>query len=132
MDCRIEDNGSLKRRGRTLAAWSKVLDMLEDKECSWFEGLVNDSHKVKWMGRVYPGVTACRRRGGLCLGSLVKAFILQGRHRRFVGDFAFLVCSFGLRVDHCLAQRSSRVLFNAFVKGPARKNEHREGDKEGE
>ena len=41
-----------------------------------------------------------------------------------------VVCSIGLRVVHCLAQRSSRVLFNTFIKGPVRKNEHREGDKE--
>ena len=40
------------------------------------------------------------------------------------------VCSFGLRGVHCLAQRSSRVLFNTFIKGHVRKNENREEDKE--
>ena len=42
------------------------------------------------------------------------------------------VCSFGLRVVHCLAQRSSRVLFNTFIIGYVRKNEDRKGDKERE
>ena len=41
-----------------------------------------------------------------------------------------VVCSFGLRVVHCLEQRSSRVLFNTYIKGPVKKNELREGDKE--
>ena len=30
--------------------------MLEVKEDRWFEGLENDSPKVKWMRRVYPRV----------------------------------------------------------------------------
>ena len=40
------------------------------------------------------------------------------------------VCSFGLRVVHCLAQRSIGVLFDMFIKGPVRKNEDREKYKE--
>ena len=34
-------------------------------------------------------------------------------------------CSLGLRVVHCLSQCSSRVSFNTFVKGHARKNKMR-------
>ena len=33
------------------------------------------------------------------------------------------VCSFELRVVHCLTQRGSRILFNTFIKGHVRKNE---------
>ena len=41
-----------------------------------------------------------------------------------------IVCDFGLRVVHCLAQRSSRALFNTFIEGHVRKNENREGGEE--
>ena len=46
----------LKRRERTLAASSKVLEMLEVKEDTRFGRLDDDSAKVKWMWRVYPRV----------------------------------------------------------------------------
>ena len=46
----------LKRRERTLAARSAVLEMLEVKEVRRFGRLDDDSAKVKWMGRVYPRV----------------------------------------------------------------------------
>ena len=45
----------LKRGGRTLAARSAVLEMLEVKEDT-FGRLDGDSAKVKWMWRVYPRV----------------------------------------------------------------------------
>ena len=35
---------------------SVILEILEDKEDSWFEGLEDDSPKVKWMRRVYPRI----------------------------------------------------------------------------
>ena len=44
----------LKRRERTLAAMSEVLEILEVKDDRWFGRL--DSPKVKWMRRVYPRV----------------------------------------------------------------------------
>ena len=37
-----------------------------------------------------PDLSKRRHPGRLCLGSRAKASILQGRHRRFVGDSAFL------------------------------------------
>ena len=40
------------------------------------------------------------------------------------------VCSFGLRLVHRLEQRGSRVLFNTFIKGHARKKQNKEGHKE--
>ena len=43
----------LKRRERTLAARSTVLEMLEVKEDRRFGRLDDDSAKVKWMWRVY-------------------------------------------------------------------------------
>ena len=43
----------LKRRDRTLAARSAVLEMLEVKEGGRFGRLDDDSAKVKWMWRVY-------------------------------------------------------------------------------
>ena len=43
----------LKRRERTLAARSAVLEMLEVKEDRRFGRLDDDSAKVKWMWRVY-------------------------------------------------------------------------------
>ena len=43
----------LKRRERTLAARSAVLEMLEVKEDRRFGRLEDDSTKVKWMWRVY-------------------------------------------------------------------------------
>ena len=46
----------LKRRERTLAARSAVLEMLEVKEDRRFVRLDDDSAKVKWMWRVYPRV----------------------------------------------------------------------------
>ena len=46
----------LKRRERTLAARSAVLEMLEVKEDRRFGRLDDDSAKVKWMRRVYPRV----------------------------------------------------------------------------
>ena len=46
----------LKRRERTLAARSTVLEMLEVKEDRRFGRLDDDSAKVKLMGRVYPRV----------------------------------------------------------------------------
>ena len=46
----------LKRRERTLAARSEVLEMLEVKDGRWFGRLDDDSPKVKWMRRVYPRV----------------------------------------------------------------------------
>ena len=46
----------LKRRERTLAARSAVLEMLEVKEDRRFGSLDDDSAKVKWMWRVYPRV----------------------------------------------------------------------------
>ena len=46
----------LKRRERTLAARSAVLEMLEVKEDRRFGRLGDDSAKVKWMGRVYSRV----------------------------------------------------------------------------
>ena len=46
----------LKRRERTLAARSAVLEMLEVKEDRRFGRLDDDSAKVKWMWRVYPRV----------------------------------------------------------------------------
>ena len=42
-----------KRRERTLAARSAVLEMLEVKEDRRFGRLDDDSAKVKWMWRVY-------------------------------------------------------------------------------
>ena len=46
-----------KRRERTLAARSEVLEMLEVMEDSrWFGRLDDESPKVKWMRRVYPRV----------------------------------------------------------------------------
>ena len=46
----------LKRRESTLAARSKVLELLEVKDGRWFERLDDDSPKVKWVRRVYPRV----------------------------------------------------------------------------
>ena len=46
----------LKRRERTLAARSAVLEMLEVKEDRRFERLDDDSAKVEWMWRLYPRV----------------------------------------------------------------------------
>ena len=46
----------LKRRERTLAASSEVLEMLEVEEDRWFGRLDNDSPEVKWMRRLYPRV----------------------------------------------------------------------------
>ena len=46
----------LKRRERTLAARSAVLEMLEVKEDRRFGRLDDDPPKVKWMGSVYPRV----------------------------------------------------------------------------
>ena len=46
----------LKKRERTLAARSAVLEMLEVKGDRRFGRLDDDSTKVKWMGRVYPRV----------------------------------------------------------------------------
>ena len=46
----------LKRRERTLAVRSAVLEMLEVKEDRRFGRLDDDSAKVKWMWRVYPRV----------------------------------------------------------------------------
>ena len=46
----------LKRRERTLAARSAVLEMLKVKEDRRFGRLDDDSAKVKWMWRVYPRV----------------------------------------------------------------------------
>ena len=43
----------LKRRERTLAARSAVLEMLEVKEDRRFGRLDDDSAKVKWMWRLY-------------------------------------------------------------------------------
>ena len=43
----------LKRRERTLAARSAVLEMLEVKEDRRFGRLDDDSAEVKWMWRVY-------------------------------------------------------------------------------
>ena len=43
----------LKIRERTLAARSKVLEMLEVKDEGWFGRLDDDSQRVKWMRRVY-------------------------------------------------------------------------------
>ena len=37
-----------------------MLEILEDKEDSWFEGLEDDSPKVKWMRRVYPRIEYTR------------------------------------------------------------------------
>ena len=54
---RIETHSFLlKRRERTLAARSAVLEMLEVKEDRRFGRLDDDSAKVKWMRRVYPRV----------------------------------------------------------------------------
>ena len=46
----------LKRRERTLAARSVVLEVLEVKEDRRFGRLDDDSAKGKWMWRVYPRV----------------------------------------------------------------------------
>ena len=46
----------LKRRERTLAARSAVLEILDVKEDRRFGRLDDDSAKVKWMWRVYPRV----------------------------------------------------------------------------
>ena len=46
----------LKRRERTLAARSEVLEMLEVKDGRWFGRFDDDSLKVKWMRRVYPRI----------------------------------------------------------------------------
>ena len=43
----------IKRRERTLAARSAVLEMLEVKEDRRFGRLDDESAKVKWMWRVY-------------------------------------------------------------------------------
>ena len=51
---RNEVDSLLKRRGRTLAARSGVLE--DNKEDSWFEGLEDEYPKVSWMRRVYPRV----------------------------------------------------------------------------
>ena len=50
------DISLLTRRVGTLAARSEVLETLEDKENSWFEGLGDESLKATWMRRVYPRV----------------------------------------------------------------------------
>ena len=82
----------LKRRERTLAARSEVLEMLEVKDGRWFGRLDDDSPNVKWMRRVYlrvdytqaswivAGIVDSRRHRGplLCLGSRAKASTLQG------------------------------------------------------
>ena len=54
----------LKRRERTLAARSAVLEMLEVKEDRRFGRLDDDSAKVKWMWRVYPRVDYTYRHRG--------------------------------------------------------------------
>ena len=46
----------LKRRERTLAARSEVLEILGVKDGRWIGKLGDDSPKVKWMRRVYPRV----------------------------------------------------------------------------
>ena len=46
----------LKRRERTLAARSEVLEMLGVKNGRWIGRLDDDSPKVKWVRRVYPRV----------------------------------------------------------------------------
>ena len=88
---------SSKRRERTLAAKSEVLEMLEVKEDRWFGRLDDDSPKVKWMRACIPELTTRRHRGNLlCLGSRAKASILHGRHRRFAGGSAFRMSFRGL------------------------------------
>ena len=87
---RVEFDSLLKRRGRTLGVWSVVLEMLEDKEDCWFDELEDDSPKVKWMRGVYPHVGYTQAPLTVALGSRAKAFTLQGRHRRFVGESTFL------------------------------------------
>ena len=89
----------LKRRERTLAAKSAVLEMLEVKEDRRFGRLDDDSAKVKWMWRVYPRVDytyrgRSRHRGRLLclLGSRAKASTLRGRHIR---------CSVDLKPGDC-------------------------------
>ena len=42
------------------------------------------------------------------------------------------VCSLELQVVNCLAQYSSRVLFDTFIKGHTRKSEKRERERERE
>ena len=35
-----------------MTVWSEVLEMVENKEDSWFDGLEEDYPNVKWMPRV--------------------------------------------------------------------------------
>ena len=59
---RIEVESLLKRRGRTLATWSVVLEMLEDKEDSWFKEFEDDYPKSTECGACIPKL-ATRRHG---------------------------------------------------------------------
>ena len=83
----------LKRRESTLAARSKVLEMLEVEDGRWF-GRLDDSPKVKWMRRVYPRVDYTQAPWTIVMlsGSRAEASTLQGRHRRFTGGSAFHIC----------------------------------------
>ena len=65
-----------------------VLEMLVDKEDSWFEGLENDSPKVKRMRRVYPRVnytqapwTVVLRQPSLGLNTSAEAKTFRRRFR---------------------------------------------------
>ena len=63
--------------------------MLKDNEDRWFEGLEDDSPRSSGCGACIHELTTRRHRGRLCSASRAKAFTLQGRHIRFVGDSAF-------------------------------------------
>ena len=60
-------------------------------------------------------------------GTLLRDVVRIGE--RWVRGF---VCSLGLRVVHCLAQCSSTVLFDTFIKGHVRESEKKEREKESE
>ena len=91
---RLEVGSSLKRRERTLAVWSEVLEILGDKRINGLRGLRRIPPKSSGCGACIPELTTRRHGRRLCLGSQPKTTTLQGRYRRFVGDAAFHTTSF--------------------------------------
>ena len=71
----------LKRRERTLAARSEVLEMLKVEDGWWFGRLDDDSPKVKWMRRVYPRVDYTQAPWTVVMLKAAKL-----KHRHFKGD----------------------------------------------
>ena len=85
----------LERRERTLAARSKVLEMLEVKEDRWVGRLDDDCPKVKWMRRVYTLVDYTQAPWTVVMIGQPSRSIQTSRgaqtfHRRFHISYVFL------------------------------------------